>query len=216
MVIGYVAGAVIGIPGVDPTVVNGDMNGVTAVNPYNDLLVSPENMCFKNRKLSKDPEAIHRTETTLNIIYSQIAEFNSLYRFASLAAKDNEHMSTAMDSLTSAAVDNGDAFSACADALEALHNLQAGKKVNLKEASVAATKAYNAINRQIAGGKTYVETADAFVSKGNLSENMIIATARDMLANLCAVDATLAQNDAEIDYWGNTSNLLPEVNLAQK
>lgn len=215
IVVGYVAGAVIGIPGVDPTVVNGDMNSAGVVNPYGQLITAPEYMCF-NKEYRKDEEAIRRTEASLNIIYSQLAQFSSIYRFAAMAAKDNAEMAVAMDSLNIVAAENSEAYAACAEALDAVHKMQAGKKVDLKKAYAAAEQAYNVINRQIAGGKEYVSSADKFIKKTDLDANVIIASARDMLANLCAVDAALAQNDSEIDYWSNTSNLLDDVCLAQK
>ena len=76
--------------------------------------------------------------------------------------------------------------------------------------------AYAAIESQIAGGKAFVASVDRFITPDNLLDNIMVATTRDMVASHCSVNATLAQNDAEIDYWSSMSVLAPEVNMASK
>ena len=216
LAIGYALGAFLGLPcGINSSAISGDVNGLSACNPYNEIITSPDYMCFQKRYVH-DKDAQERTIASLRIMYSRIAEFNSLYRMVSMSTADNDNVQNGLASLTDVALHNSESFDAAAQALQAALDLQNGAKVDLKKALRNAQIAYNAIESQIAGGKAFVASVDSFITKDNLLDNIMVATTRDMVASHCSVNATLAQNDAEIDYWSNMTVLAPEVNMASK
>lgn len=215
LAIGYALGAFFGYPCVDNDKLKGDVNALTAYNTYNEIITSPDYMCFQ-KKYAQDKEAQARTVASLRIMYSRIAEFNSLYRMACMSTVDNEKLQNGLALLTDVVLHNSESFDAAAEALKAAQDMQEGKKVDMKKALQNAKIAYAAIESQIVGGKAFVASVDSFITPQNLQNNIMAATARDMVANHCSVNASLAQNDAEIDYWSNMSILAPEVNMASK
>ena len=215
LAIGYALGAFLGLPCADSEKLSGDVNALPAYSANREIITSPDYMCFQ-KKYARDKEAQARTVASLRVMYSRIAEFSSLYRMACMSTVDNDKLQNGLASLTDVVLHNSESFDAAAYALKAAQEMQEGKKVDMKKALRNAKVAYAAIESQIAAGKAFVASVDSFITPQNLQDNNMAATARDMVASHCSVNASLAQNDDEIDYWSNMSILAPEVNMASK
>lgn len=211
LVVGYILGSIVGIPGIDKNQTCGDVN---TVNTYNEILTSPDYMAFQKEYCS-DSEVQARTRTTLMIINSRITEFNAAALMAESIANGNAAMAEAVKAIKATSKQNSEAAIALKEAFVALDNLENGQKVNLKKALAQAQKAYDVLDIQTKAAKAFVQAADANIDHVT-TENAILASIRDLLAGHSAVNATLVQNDAEIDYWQNINSLVHKTDVAQK
>lgn len=205
---GYFLGTKFGMEDINASQTKGDIN---AVNNYQQILTLPEDMAF-TKAGAKDAEAIERTVGSLQIINARIAEYANLAKMMQTVAIADANLSTMGKELIELAA--GDAATQAAEALEAAKKLQAGEQVNLKDAGKKATAAYNALEAEMTAGKQFVEAADAFLKDKNVMDNTLVATLRDMVASHCAVNSSLTQNDAEMDYWMNLNELLTSDQMA--
>lgn len=210
LAVGYLLGAKFGLNGADAGQTKGDIN---AVNTYKQLLCDPDYMAF-NDGYTNDDEAIARTISTLTIIQNRLQEFRTLAILAQSVQSSDAELSDMAGKLVLANKQSDAAYAEAEAALAAAKQLQAGQEVKLKKALQNATDAYDALGEQMKVCHAFIEQTDAFLQGKNVLDHIVLATLRDMVVSYNAVNASLTQNDLEIDYWQNFSGLLTQEQMA--
>lgn len=205
---GYLLGAQIGSG--DSSQTKGDIN---AVNTYHELLTAPEYMAFQ-KDLSDNEEAIARTITTLQIVKQRIADFGTLAGLMNTMAANEPEVAPHVAQFLKSEKNGRQALEKAVEALQAAEQLKAGEKVDLKKALKNAEAALACIDMQLSAGKDYVQAIDAYIGDKDVNEHIVSATLRDLVASHCAVNATLLQDDAEMDYWSNMEGLVKSDDMA--
>lgn len=205
---GYLLGANLGAG--DSNQTKGDIN---AVNTYNQLLTAPDYMAF-NKELSDNEDAISQTISTLQIVERRIADFGTLASMMNSMSANEPDIANEVEKFIKTEKGGQRAMNQAVDALQAAMQLKAGEKVDLKKALKNAEAAFAYLDTQLEIGKEYVKAVDDYLKDKNIQEHIITATIRDLVVSHCAVNATLTQNDSEVDFWSNMNGLVKNEDMA--
>lgn len=205
---GYLLGANFG--GGDGRLTKGDIN---AVNTYNQLLTAPENMAF-DKSMAGNEDAVGQTISTLQIMESCITDLVTLAGIVDALQVDDAEVAECSKRMAKSIAQGLKAKDQAHDALEAARQLKDGQKVDLKKALRNAEAAYAFIGSQIGISKEYVSALDKYMQGKDVAENIMIASLRDLIVSHCAVNATLTQNEAEMDYWYNFGEMVKADDMA--
>lgn len=188
----------------------GDIN---AVNTYKQLLVAPEYMAF-NDEYADNAEILAQTISTLQVMEHRISDFSTLAGMMNVVMADDPEISSYATQFQKTER-KGQRFMAKVDeALLAANLMKAGEKVNRSKALKSAEEAFDYMNTQLEIGKQFVEAVDDFLHGKDVKEHLMVASMRDLVASHCVVNATLVQNDSEIDYWSNLNGLVNSEDMA--
>lgn len=208
LAVGYLLGTNLGAG--DSSLTKGDIN---AVNAYHQLLISPDNMAFDN-SMAGNEDAVSQTISTLQIMESRITDFVTLAGIANAISVDDSDVASCTKQIEKAVKDGQKAKAQAKDALEAAIQLKAGQKADLKKAQKNAEAAFAFLGTQLTIGKQYVEAVDKYLQGKDLVENVMLASLRDLVVSHCAVNATLTQDESEMDYWCNISGKVKSEDMA--
>lgn len=208
LAVGYLLGAHVGSGNSSQT--KGDIN---AVNVYRQLLIAPEYLAF-NEEMADNPEVLDQTISSLQIVERRIADYATLAGMMATLPVTQPETAAFVEPFLKAEAKGHDALNQAAEALQAANQLKAGKEVDSQKALEDAEGAMSHLDEQIAMGKLFVEGADQYLSDKNLKDNLLLATLRDLVASHCSLNASLTQNDSEIDYWQNIRGLLNSQDMA--
>lgn len=209
LVVGYVAGAYLGLPFVEKNATSGDVN---TYNAYQQMLIQPEYMSF-NESMKGNEEAQDRTIESLKIMEGRLKAFATLAQFVEQTTSNNAELAKSVEYIKKTAANGMKVLPDLQEALKAAQDLKAGNKVDAAKALKIAKKAFAIVDNQMNSGKDFVNAVDALVDK-NPNAAVTVATARNLIADHCSVNASLCQNDQAIDFWYNTSELLPQSDMA--
>lgn len=86
-----------------------------------------------------------------------------------------------------------------------------GKEV---KKDVISKKTMYVLDLQYMACDNLVKSIDQYLADKNINEHLAAAITRDKIVEYCKSNAILSQNDAQIDYWYNTTNIFTNDELA--
>lgn len=75
---------------------------------------------------------------------------------------------------------------------------------------VISVKTMKMLDKQLKASHALVDAIDKYLAGKDVNENLYLVLTRDMLVEFCKTNAVLCQNDSEMDYWYNTTDILSE------
>ncbi len=207
LVVGYLAGSFIGMPGVDKESTLGDIG---KMNRHKQQVVSQEMELLAN-KLSSDKEFCNSTITSLSMISSRITEFKTYSDMSVEACGDNPALQEIKSKMESLSKFSTNAATRSNDALQAiLRILDGDKSANIEELTNNALLSYMLMEKGIEVAKTYVETIDNYLENNKVEDNKYLAYTRDQWAIFSTIDAAINGNKDLMSYWNNKNYQLSE------
>lgn len=207
LAIGYLLGSNIGTGNNSQT--KGDIN---ALNTYNQLLISPEYMCF-NKDMVNNQESIDKTIRTLQIVVQRIVDYRTLADMMDMMGSSDDTMAQYVEQFVKNEENSKAILTKAQQALQVAQRMKMGEKADTKKALKDAEAAFEYLTTQIQNGKQFIEDVDKQLKGKDVKEYIVIASVRDLVASHCAVNASLTQDEREIDYWCNLSELVERKDM---
>lgn len=187
---------------VDGELTSGD---ISKASRYNNVKEDPETAVIVE-KLQNDTAFFNQTAESVNYLKERVSSLASLTEETARICSDIPELSfnvPAMNSLSAKASNTSAAFENVADELE--HIADGKNAPEYEQTTNNAFIGFQKIENQLNAGRTFVESADSFLSDKNLDEHKELAGLVALWSVYCAEDAVLTDND-NVDYWCDKIN----------
>lgn len=206
-VIGFCAGAFIGLPGTGDNLASGD---VSKVNSFRKSTASSTTSTLE-QKLKSDTLAFNNESATVELISTRMSEFANLVDCAIKAAGDKEELSEEVNALKNVRELSENALQTAKVASASLESLSTGEKNDLAmdydQASKNLLMAFLLVDRQVQLGKQFVVAVDKYLEGKSADDAPELVRVRDLWANYCGESAWLNGDKQEVAYWENKSTI---------
>lgn len=197
LVIGYFMGGMLGIPGVDSQLLNGDISKVgKSVKP-----VSEEAMVFQQR-MQNDSTFRKETLATLSMIDSRVQQFRDLTDSTAIVAKGIKDLDETVAKISQMQEFAKKAQQQADEALSVLTAMSKGEKnvaADYEQLAQNTFIAYTLIDRQKEAARLFVDNVDTYLF--NSSKNEALAKVRNEWVAFCGDGAILNDNNDDLVYW---------------
>lgn len=187
---------------VDGELTSGD---ISKASRYNNVKEDPETAVIVE-KLQNDTAFFNQTAESVNYLKERVSSLASLTEETARICSDIPELSfnvPAMNSLSAKASNTSAAFENVADELE--HIADGKNAPEYEQTTNNAFIGFQKIENQLNAGRTFVESADSFLSDKNLDDHKELAGLVALWSVYCAEDAVLTDND-NVDYWCDKIN----------
>lgn len=187
---------------VDGELTSGD---ISKASRYNNVKEDPETAVIVE-KLQNDTAFFNQTAESVNYLKERVSSLASLTEETARICSDIPELSfnvPAMNSLSAKASNTSAAFENVADELE--HIADGKNAPEYEQTTNNAFIGFQKIENQLNVGRTFVESADSFLSDKNLDDHKELAGLVALWSVYCAEDAVLTDND-NVDYWCDKIN----------
>lgn len=187
---------------VDGELTSGD---ISKASRYNNVKEDPETAVIVE-KLQNDTAFFNQTAESVNYLKERVSSLASLTEETARICSDIPELSfnvPAMNSLSAKASNTSAAFENVADELE--HIADGKNAPEYEQTTNNAFIGFQKIENQLNAGRTFVESADSFLSGKNLDDHKELAGLVALWSVYCAEDAVLTDND-NVDYWCDKIN----------
>lgn len=188
LAVGYLAGAVFGVPSVGENSGNGNVARLSRKN-IPAVSVSPE-LSEYQEKLMSDSLEMMRESARLQLLTSRMMEFSSLVNLAITSASGIFELEESVNGLISLRQMSDNVAKAGMDAIECFNDFSQGLKTgnasNFEQASGNLVSASQVVARETETGMEFVLAVDNFMTGRDTRDFSKLVFARDMWAAYCS------------------------------